>query len=278
MKTKIDNANSKFFIVTGCYRSGTTALARVLNYNPDIVCLNEFQLFESGFNSYEAIEDEYKGRKHYIPVKDRFLNREAFCLEALGISKIRPQKVAELLAKHRTPTPKIVGDKLPGYVFGLNDKMERIKKVFGEYPRVIFCLRDPRAVIESQIRNYWKYRLVDNQTHKQAMVSTYVRPDLIRCLSQWPTWFDYLAAWDSFKTMYDCPYFEFKYEDFTPPSEKVLVDLSNYLSVDLEELKKSFTDLYGVQQVTHSWKEVFPQMTDFLPKYWLRLMERYGYE
>jgi hypothetical protein len=152
-------------LITGCPRTGTTALGKAMN-NVDGVCIfREFRIFEPGHNSAKTI----LAKTHNS--KDKVRNRTMvqwlqICLNNQDIN-IDHVKALQPLADKHAPCSEVLnylmslsrgdirvyGDKTPlSYVRAIDSVVKEFPKA-----RWIFTYRDPRAVAFSGlIRFGWK--------------------------------------------------------------------------------------------------------------------------
>ncbi|HYO47628.1 MAG TPA: sulfotransferase [Gemmatimonadota bacterium] len=155
---------ARSFLITGHPRSGTTLLTRVLNTHPEIGATYELGTFirlDAPYPEYRrGLRLGYRER----PVLDvglgtprgrrwasrRFLARFRYGLWRRRYSPITLEALTDLLGRILERT--LVGDKLPRYVFALDELVQR------EGLRRIVIVRDCRAVTASaldRVRTGW---------------------------------------------------------------------------------------------------------------------------
>ena len=281
-------------MVCGCYRAGTTSMAAALNRHKDIFCTSELDFFDPGnegpqirkrmlryWKTYPKAEDgsfiPSQDEQHGLPEQDKYLDTEGFFKELETDEKFDKKNFVGLVNKYRSEKPKIYGDKLPNYIFRIQDRFDYCKDFFKIYPKVIFMYRDPRDVIESQVRSYWRARF-NGASHKQIMMDMgHRRPDWNKCLLIRPNWKDYMYAWNVFKDEYEMDYFELRYERLLIEPTKVALELSEFLKVDKKEMEEVMIFHFSKGRSNiGKWKEIYPELTDYLPKNWVTMMREYG--
>nr|WP_282960708.1 sulfotransferase [Actibacterium sp. MT2.3-13A] len=118
----------RFAFVTGCSRSGTTALTRLLNKHPEI-CI--------GFERFAKVHRRRElAPEHFQP--ERFLDvrpEDTHYDELTGFRAFHARKIG---------TARVVGDKIPQ----LSDRYKALFRAFPE-ARVVYTLREPFSVAES---------------------------------------------------------------------------------------------------------------------------------
>ena len=138
-----------YLFVCGTPRSGTTAMARLLNYHPDIV------LGVERFKRHYS-QGELDARLRDLFDKDRFF---AFSEEDTNVSVDMAFARRYELQKQKYDSAIYVGDKWPGFY----KTFQSLRRTFFAC-RVIFTLRDPYAVARS-----WQMRAVNPDDKWQQM-------------------------------------------------------------------------------------------------------------
>jgi len=259
-KIFLDNKGSHILLVTGCYRSGTTAMAAALNRHKDIFCSNEMRVFSKNFLFYFAKNN--KG----IPGDDRYMDMEKWLAENKKIVTSREYFDIANICRKNEAKPKIFGDKLPAYLNSMVESLDYIKSIWEVYPKIILMYRDPRDVIESQVRR-WSSPGAVFWTH----------PDPISAISSFPSWLDRMTAWSDFRNKFDIDCIEIRYESLLDRPVETAESLAIYLDVDVEEMKEVLTSGYSNERSNRGkWKEKYPDLTDLLPEKWKIMMEKYS--
>ena len=131
-----------YLFVCGTPRSGTTAMARTLNYHPDIVL--GVERFKLRYSDGEYDDAGYRG----LFSKDRFF---AFSAEDTNVSADMAFARKYELSKAKYDSAIYVGDKSPR----LYERLRFLRRTFLAC-RVVFMLRDPFHVARS-----WQIRATD---------------------------------------------------------------------------------------------------------------------
>lgn len=132
--SKIMTADKRILFVTGVGRSGTTAMAMLLNAHPDI-CL--------GIERYKIRflrRGEFDGSEF---TQDRFFDFRESDTNILPDTAPKWQMIYEQM-RAKFPTASVVGDKIPDF----HDRFESCSAIFPE-AKWIYMLRDIRAVASS---------------------------------------------------------------------------------------------------------------------------------
>lgn len=160
---------ARAFLIAGHPRSGTTILNRIFNTHPEVASTFEFGAFRHLGSPWPEYRDGLRiawRRKHRpllgvgegTPGARRrrsrwFLARYLLALRGRRDGAIDLPVVREALARALGTT--VVGDKLPAYVFAL-DELSAIAEL-----RCVVIVRDCRAVVSStleRVRTGWKGR------------------------------------------------------------------------------------------------------------------------
>lgn len=133
-------------IMTGCYRSGSSALAELISHDPGVFIMNELvsEIWGTGFPEHvdECLE---KNESLINQLSRKGIAPDDFRKAVVGYQKTSFEQLS------RSFGFPVVGDKLPDYVFNL-------EKILNKRPaaKVIFTVRDCHSYIESALRNYEK--------------------------------------------------------------------------------------------------------------------------
>ena len=134
----------KKVIMTGCPRSGTTALCTLLSHDPGVFISNEVGSFSW---DKELFEDRAKiaATKNYVKwlLDLKRIDREDF-LEKISYS---PKEYSEIIGKEYGL--EVVGDKLPGYLNYLEDIYKQNRDAY-----FLITLRGVRHFVTSSTNHY----------------------------------------------------------------------------------------------------------------------------
>jgi hypothetical protein len=135
----------KKVVMTGCPRSGTTALCTLLSHHPDIFITNEMGNFSWGRDADFSERVKFSIDKEYIDwiLKDKGIDKADF------IEKVSPASEEYCETINREYGLEVVGDKLPGYITPLLD-------IYNENPEAYFIitLRGVRAFVSSSTNHH----------------------------------------------------------------------------------------------------------------------------
>jgi hypothetical protein len=160
-------SNFPVFIL-GIPRSGTTFLRLLLNNHPQIAIPDETGIFLQLYNRPGQPKSILK-LLNYAP--------NAIVTNALGVEIIEAYKKLSIILKPKTPS-KIIDWLFSAYARSQNKKiwgektpihLEYIKDILKIFPqgRIIYLLRDPRAVVSS----YLRYKDARNRTANDVFIS-----------------------------------------------------------------------------------------------------------
>lgn len=145
--------------VTGCPRTGTTALCELLNADPRVVVTNELGHFRLRTWDDPAFSDRFLELFGRFEVYYREIQTRLFKLKGISLDEmIEHHRCASLtgeqsyhhLLSQLPASVRVVGDKLPIYY------LDELDLLLERYPgsRCIVTVRDGRAVIASQMRHH----------------------------------------------------------------------------------------------------------------------------
>ena len=280
-----------FIFVVGCPRSGTTFLARTLASHPDIALCSETHYFSGIFH-----DGAIKKTKHLFPVDTDEKVDELFKLltseEIYGSFWTEPERIdyekVKMDFKRTERTHKdlfalimrewalkkdaqIGGDKTPTHVF-------HVDELLTWYPNahVIHILRDPRAVLASQIN---RPRIHRGWLKTRSSIGQFFIFPVV--LGEW--WLATRKHLD-YQTKYPNRYKLIQYEEIVVNHEDITKQLCQFLDVpfnphmlDLPILRSSFQDR-DRYNVLDGWRAHLPKVYDYLMRLVLRKqMRKYGY-
>jgi hypothetical protein len=253
-------------LITGCARSGTTALARLLSTHGQICIFNEYSLYwppvleESVWHRIHEMRDDNPPPKKIatdmpslrsrftadvpVPVCDRTIRDWIF-----GLAK---------------GPVRVYGDKMP-YVY-----LDNMEKVVDQFPgaRFLLALRDGRAVVASQIRQY------------RLAVERGVQPD------RWmhPTfeeaeflWLRSVKKWLSLRDNQPAPCLEVRYEQATQSPAELARSICDFVGMEYSE--KEFATFLKSYQPIHAdaWRDELPDVDAQLSDEFRDALDQLGY-
>jgi hypothetical protein len=261
----------KYLLITGSFRSGTSMLAQILNEHSQVVIANESFFFydkkELDIKLQMAIENKIEsgevGPGWLLEKMPKYKEFIEVCKQNMPLNH---EQFMNLHIKYSEKRPIYYGDKLPEYVFHL-------KKIVKKWrPKIIFCLRDPRDVTLSQLKNYKKLM----EKYGRIGNHWWAKPNIDAVFKD-KNWYDYVSTWDKLKRKLKIEYYEFRYETFLTKTELVVEEIAQFLGIRKDELSEIATKIVNRDNL-FSNKDLWIDIDSRLPKKWLKMMAKYGYE
>lgn len=273
-------------IVTGCPRSGTTALQYVLNKHRHNFVLNEFAVYWPGLHSKatQQLKDQIFGYSdfapHYVDRPYKLADDDTASLiykcggrEAIvklyGFLKGRsPKEIADGLFRAAVTNSRqelsVYGDKQPMASMHLGFKVLRF--IESQYPKakVIVCIRDGRDVIASQVRNYKAggrhHWMTDDIGQAQKM------------------WLDQMKQWEAVSPSLSLKRWEIRYEQFcaSPPSTMAMLEEALGFKYSPEEKAQAIEFFRPTHQ--GAWREELPDLENYLSEDFKQCLSRWSYK
>lgn len=244
-------------IISGCPRSGTTALKSLLNTQYNTCITNELKSYV-GDNIVFAKRLNSKWFKKF----------SAECKK----KNIDPTLFKDYIIEDKTKTPKylhslgyqIVGDKFPSYV--LPNYHKKIIELSRTDIKYIFCVRDCRGFISSSLRAY-----VSGVNPKE---NGWVYCTIQEACGHWVKYNKGLQ-----KLIQNIPtanYMIVQYEKAVKDTNKLVKRINKLTNGQWNARPDETTNYYPVHVDT--WKTEHPTIDNYLSQDALRLMELYGYD
>jgi len=236
-------------LITGCPRSGTSALARLLSTHDRICIFNEYSLYYPPVLEDSVWHRIYQMRDDNPPPLKISRNMESL-RSRLAVELPSPasnETTANWLFGQLQNPVAVYGDKMP-YLY-----LKAMKKIVKRFPRARFLLtiRDGRAVIASQIRKY------------HIAVESGIVPD------RWmqPTveeaeylWLRSAKKWLRLRTDLPAPCLEVRYEQATRSPEDLARRICDFVGMEYrEEEFQEFLECYQPIN-TDTWRDEIPNM------------------
>jgi hypothetical protein len=161
----------------------------MLNCHKDIISFNELGLWNLGVTDCDGwlLEKNFAGETPKDTLYD--LRCKRFPLP----SPITTPAIVELIEENCGPH-KVISDKYPNCTLCLDECTRYVDCV-------LFLVRNPLEVIESQIRNW---RTSDLPEAEKKLRLPWARPDTDSCFSVRPNWLDYMQSWERWKRRKPC--------------------------------------------------------------------------
>ena len=190
----------EYLFIAGCARSGTTAMARLLNQDPRILI---------GIERYKYIPKATRPPHFY---KEKFLNPAA-----TETNMLRADLFEQFRKKWEVGRLQYIGDKVPAYY----RLMPHLTQTF-PYCKIIFMVRDLLPVASS-----FNLRAYDS-----ASTSWPIKNDYRRAVKEWNASLDYLKQY--IKAGYDKQVFIVRYEHFFSGEIAYLMALYDFLEMEIQ--------------------------------------------
>jgi hypothetical protein len=190
------------------------------------------------------------------------------------------QSVINLLIKHAGGKYKYYGDKYTTYVFDLREFNLLLKK-----PKIIMCIRDPRDVLESQLRNMAVKRQAtslhkNGLTVEEAMsIHPWIQATVEDCFNppkKTKTWLDFMKEWEVVKKELDMDYYELYYRNIVADASAEATRVADFLDIDGAPMVEIFERDFKPPR-HEVWKEALPDINNKLPESWKQMMKKYGF-
>jgi hypothetical protein len=252
-------------LITGCARSGTSALARGLSTHPGICMFNEYNLY-------------------YPPVIEESLWHR---LSEMRGDNPPPTKIARDMPSFRATMARDLPDPAPSsvvrdWIFGLlrrpvtiyGDKMPylylgRMEEIVERFPgvRFLLTLRDGRAVVASQIRQY--HRAVRNGEEPDRWMSPSVEEAEY-------LWLRSARKWLSLREDPPAPCLEVDYDRATAHPEELCRKLCEFVGMDYRQ--EDFRGLLEIYRPAPDvWRDEVPDLEERLSDEFREALAQLGY-
>ena len=245
-----------FLAIGGCPRSGTTALTDLLNLDSQLFICREFRIFRCWKQPI--------GRKLLL----HKLNPEVGSSKIFRKHKLNMSRFEETYEKvNGSHIANYVNNNLP-YIQYFGDKLPRFylynaKSLSEKFPNMkfIFCLRDGRAVIASQIRLF--------RSGKSR--ASFIADSIPNAEPLWLEGISYLKKIQEDKRMAG-KFIIVRYEDAVMNPFKTISQIEEFLNLKLNIIKHNYKPVH-----LNSWKTELPNMMDRISDKFKAELERYNY-
>jgi len=255
-------------LITGCPRTGTTALAQWLSSHDKICIFNEFSLYHhppaSEVAAWKRIQEMRDDNPPPLKISRDMKSLRANLAAELPTPASNEVTANWLFGRSRTPLS-VYGDKMPFLYLKLMEEIaERLPGV-----RFLVTLRDGRAVIASQIRQY-------NLAVKRGVEpDNWMRPTVEEAEY---LWLRSARKWLSLRADPPAPCLEVRYEEATRSPEAIAKSICEFVGMEYERVEfREFLEEYRPVR-NDVWREEIPTLEARLSHEFREALEQLGYE
>ena len=254
-------------LITGCPRTGSTALTRGLSTHPNFCLFNEYHLYLGDARSHEAwdrimtMPPTNRPPEHIGPSAADLRRR----LRQSFPEKADNRTLRRWLFEQADPLPRIYGDKTP------MSYLHNIESIARLHPgaRCLITLRDGRDVIASQMRAYRSS--IENGTPPSFWMKETVR-------EAQALWSEAVHLWFTYRRSPPIECLEVRYEEAVHAPEALVKRICEFTGVHHEPgAFRGFFSEYVPTRVG-SWRVECPDMEKHLSRDFRGTLEVLGYE
>ncbi|MDA9981495.1 sulfotransferase [Gammaproteobacteria bacterium] len=253
-------------LITGCARSGTSALAQALSTHRKFCIFNEYQLYVHRPDAFGTWPHVQRMKHDNHPPKK--VSSDLAQLNSRMLRELPPASnqstINWLFGLIETP-PSVYGDKMPFQY------LRRIHKVVKEYPEAKFLItiRDGRAVVASQIRQY-HLAIEKGDTPAPWMNPTVREAEYL--------WLRSAKTWLQLRSRPPVPCLEVRYEKAVQSPQQLAKSICNFTGIKYQAAE--FADFLGTYRAVHvdTWREELENIEDQLSDEFRDALRQLGYE
>ena len=299
----------EYVFVVGCFRSGTSLLATILDSSDEISFIKaetKFlgRLWRHGFihfiRKFGCLSQDVNVRLLVESIYSDAGNNKNGCHRWLRLHVSQDDFLRRVLQSNRgersifkimldlhatihcTDKP-ILGEKTPSHIFYVSTLLEWFPKA-----KVIHIIRDPRAVLVSQLNRKRGYVVKSFESPPMKYLNPlFVFLEVIHVTA---VWLRGASLHFKYEELYPQNYYLVRYEDLIRKSENTVRQLCDYLGIAFpEEMLKqniigsSFTDKYKGEdgfdvQAINRWKAyIKPWMKILIQLFAWKYLKKFGY-
>jgi hypothetical protein len=242
-------------LVTGCVRSGTTAVCEFLSKSPTIIIPAEFALYSEWDNphNFMRVHTMMRARVNNRIFYYKGIHGYSFA-HKLEIERTTGKQSLEKIVEACPDEVCVFGDKLP---LTYLDKAEKLLDMFDNL-KILVILRDGRNVMESQVRRA-KGADYDVFWHRKDITQA---EDI---------WLNAIKQTEKLKNKSN-RILIYKYEDLLTNLSYFRECMSNFLETDVKMIEGFF------KKPEFNWKIEYPNLMELLSDEFKSYLERYNYE
>jgi len=242
-------------LITGCVRSGTTAVCEFLSQSPTIIIPAEFGLYSEWDNprNYMRVHTMMRARVNNRIFYYKGIHGYSFVTRLERIKATGKQSL-EYIIKYCPDEVEVFGDKLP---LTYLDKADKFLDMFSNL-KILIIIRDGRDVMESQVRRA-KTDKYDIFWHRKDIT---LAEDI---------WLKAMKKVEKLKNESN-RILVYRYEDLLTNLSYFRECMSNFLETDVKMIDDFF------KKPEFSWREEYPDLMNLLSDEFKSYLERYDYE
>jgi hypothetical protein len=263
----IDSANwNTPLLITGCARSGTSALTRALSSHDKFCIFNEYHLYYQSKYDFNVWHQIHRMRDDNPPpekVSSNTATLKVKLLEKLPLPTSCQLTKNWLFDSLQNPV-KIYGDKMP-YKY-----LDSMHEVVEQYPEVKFLiiLRDGRDVVASQIRHY------NDAVKNDTIPEHWMKPSVQEAEY---LWLRSARAWLNLRSNPPAPCLEVRYEQAVRSPETLAVKICDFVGIAYQEQDfRKFFMLYRPVNID-AWRDEIDKLEEQLSREFLDALAQLGY-
>ena len=242
-------------LITGCVRSGTTAVAEYLSLSPTIITPAEFALYSEWDNpqNYMRVHTMMRARVNNRIFYYKGIHGYSFA-RRLEKKKTTGRQSLEMIIKHCPDEVVVFGDKLP------ITYLDRAEKFLDMFPnlKILVIVRDGRNVMESQVRRA-KTDGYDIFWHRKDIS---LAEDL---------WLKAMKRTEELENKSD-RILIYRYEDLLTNLPYFRECVSDFVGTDVKMIENHF------KTPEFNWRVEYPDLMNLLSDEFKNYLERYDYE
>ena len=253
-------------LITGCARSGTSALARLLSTHDRICIFNEYSLYSHPVleeSVWHRIREMRNDNPPPIKVSDDMASLRLRLADELP-SEVSAKTIRNWLFGLLNNPVQVYGDKMPyKYLASMEEVTEQFPSV-----RFLLTLRDGRAVVASQIRLY--YTAVEGGIEPERWMQPTVQ-------EAEHLWLRSAKKWLSLRSAPPAPCLEVRYEQATQSPEDLARRICDFVGMEYhEEEFQEFLQSYRPVN-TDTWRDEMPDIEAQLSDEFRDVLGQLGY-
>ena len=254
-------------LITGCARTGTTALTRLLSTHDRICMFNEYSLYtnppEEGsvWHRIRVMRDDNPPPDKISPDAGSLRSRLAAELPSPVSDETATNWIFGLLRK---PVA-VYGDKMPlRYLQVMEEIAQRFPRT-----RILLTMRDGRAVVASQLRHY------HNAVERGITPEHWMQPTVEEAEY---LWLAFARIWLRLRASPPAPCLEVRYEQATQSPEALARNICEFVGLDY--CRDEFAEFLDGYRPTHvdTWRRELPDIEAHLSDEFCEALRQLGYE